>query len=316
MEIGQNKATPKNLQGTDFQLEQRSISSKPLLVKMVLDVENARSPLQAGIALRALDGLTGGRATTNLLFENNNLSGDQNYITLIENHASGTVGTTPLVPIPGTIVDGASLQGFPEPPPLAAGDGLAASDGSGEHGIRNPTFTDALQKTALYGLATGAEGRGLSFAADNLRHYLGNSGDIKEFDPSAMWADVPVVAGGIQATYNNQILDVATREILRTYSGGSMEFQIISKWNITEEFSYSGDPKLENWFYSIGQASYNFNATVSVSQNQNGQTEVRIDTQLNMFDRYNWDVGKLVEVMGVTIYDEQMGKLHEAGIAK
>jgi hypothetical protein len=310
MEIGHNKAAPKNLQSTDFQPQQRSIPSDPLLGQMILDVENARSPLQAGAALRALDGVTGGRATTNLLFENDNLPSSQNYIIRIDNHATGTVNTAPNTPIPGTITDGVGLQGFPEPPPLADGDG------SGEHGAREATPADEALKAGLFGLALGAQARNLPFAADNLRHYLGNTGNTKEFDPAGMLDDVPAVTGGVRTAYSDQILKTAVREILRTYTGEPITFQITSEWNVTDYIGDFNDPKIQNWFYSIGQASYNFVSTVSVSQNQNDQTVVGIHTNLNMFDVYNWDAGKGVEIGGFTVTDEQMGSLHEAGIAK
>ena len=33
-------------------------------------------------------------------------------------------------------------------------------------------------------------------------------------------------------------------------------------------------------------------------------------------DRYNWDAGKQTEILGVTITDDQMNSLREAGLAQ
>ncbi|MBE7451440.1 MAG: hypothetical protein HS111_21840 [Kofleriaceae bacterium] len=35
-----------------------------------------------------------------------------------------------------------------------------------------------------------------------------------------------------------------------------------------------------------------------------------------MFDRYNWDQGKSVTIAGITVRDEQLGRLHRVGLAR
>ena len=47
-----------------------------------------------------------------------------------------------------------------------------------------------------------------------------------------------------------------------------------------------------------------------------GRPTVTVDYKTHVFDRYNWDTGKSVEIGGRTITDQQMGELHTAGVAQ
>lgn len=37
---------------------------------------------------------------------------------------------------------------------------------------------------------------------------------------------------------------------------------------------------------------------------------------MHIFDRYNWDQGKAVTLAGMTVKDEQLGRLHRVGLAR
>ncbi|MFE4690340.1 hypothetical protein ACFRH6_09825 [Streptomyces sp. NPDC056749] len=56
---------------------------------------------------------------------------------------------------------------------------------------------------------------------------------------------------------------------------------------------------------------------VTVSPGDGGKPQVSLDYQVNVWDRYNWDSGKSTTFPGgVTIPDDDMGRLHKGGFAQ
>lgn len=43
---------------------------------------------------------------------------------------------------------------------------------------------------------------------------------------------------------------------------------------------------------------------------------MRIEYRVHTFDRYNWDKGKQVSIGPITVKDEELAKLHRAGLAR
>jgi hypothetical protein len=37
---------------------------------------------------------------------------------------------------------------------------------------------------------------------------------------------------------------------------------------------------------------------------------------MHVYDRYNWDQGKSVSILGIKVKDEQLGRLHRVGLAR
>ncbi len=50
--------------------------------------------------------------------------------------------------------------------------------------------------------------------------------------------------------------------------------------------------------------------------NTSGQRKYRLDYEYKVADRYNCDIGKQVDIFGVTITDKFMGEFHRQGLAK
>lgn len=71
-----------------------------------------------------------------------------------------------------------------------------------------------------------------------------------------------------------------------------------------------------NWFFAVGGYSVWGKGTARVTAAANGQKSYELDFEYKFFDRYNWDGGKSVDIFGVTITDEFMGRFHREGLAK
>jgi hypothetical protein len=60
-----------------------------------------------------------------------------------------------------------------------------------------------------------------------------------------------------------------------------------------------------DWFFAVGDYSYWWQADPI-----SGEITVQVR------DKYNWDQGKNVNILGVPIRDEVLGSLHQAGLAQ
>ena len=49
---------------------------------------------------------------------------------------------------------------------------------------------------------------------------------------------------------------------------------------------------------------------------EGGPPQITMIFTLHIFDRYNWDQGKAVTIAGITVKDEQLGRLHRVGLAQ
>jgi len=122
------------------------------------------------------------------------------------------------------------------------------------------------------------------------------------------------------------------------FTGQPLEFDTTSQW---DKFS-ALQGQYPNWFYALGTFSYAYSAHVTVTPPAapGGKPAVRVDSQLHVYDYYNWDAGKSVtfpnplgwapdppaEYQGlivpkeggkkVTIYDKALGRLHLTGLAQ
>lgn len=269
-------------------------------------VAQATSPLAQGEALRTLDGLTGDRATSNLLAQSGPDRGDD-----VRGTGRGNGGVRPTIgdgaATPAGITPGAGVPGFPAPPAAPA-----TGDGSGAHGSRAATLGDRAFEQVAYRVADAADAIGLNNAARNMRHYLGNSGDVLQIDPARLAADIPAIGADMTSTWNSQVRDQALAHVRANYDGQPMQFQITSQWN----GAYATKDASQDWFYAVGGFSYAHTANVTVTPRADGGATVRIEGQTHVFDRYNWDGGKAVTIGPMTVRDEQLGALHDAGLAR
>lgn len=198
--------------------------------------------------------------------------------------------------------------GLPGMPPLPPVDKGQAPHGSQPWYSR---LDDVAVKELIEEAANGADAKGWSHAATNLRHYLGNSGEDFEMNPDELARDDERFATLVQQQVDQEVRSIATEAAASGAYGRPVQFQ--TTWD-----DHTVDPELEDWFYATGSLDYASSGVVTVHppETQGGEPRVTVDYQNHVFDRYNWDGSKATEIMGFTVTDQQMGELHTAGLAQ
>ncbi|WP_200820247.1 hypothetical protein [Mycolicibacterium houstonense] len=209
-------------------------------------------------------------------------------------------------PVPGT-----QLPSKPEPPKWTPVDPGAGPFGSWEP--RNPG--DALSKTTIQA-GIGLKEDEVPNAARNLRHYLGVSGEPLEQDVNQMMNDIPGFQRGVDETAQRLGADAINRA-QTAGATGPLTFPVNTEWAgmAARENSVGAE---HDWFLASGNFDYNLSGQVTVypPTEPGGQWTYSMDTDVNMRDRYNWDIGKQTQIMGTPITDSQMARLHLIGYAQ
>jgi hypothetical protein len=207
------------------------------------------------------------------------------------------------------------VPGARAPPPPPPGD----VDGSGEFDSVDPGPLGDVQNDAFEELAyRGAdlfETLGREDAARHLRHFLGASGDPLDVDPARMLRDIEFFRESEHVERDRMIRDIQA-EAARRYNGQPFSFTVGDRgWT-----GVPSDPDIlgSNWFYALGGFSFTHTASVRVSPptEPGGRPQVEIDYRTHVFDRYNWDKGKSVDIGPLHVSDEELQDLHRAGLAQ
>ena len=200
------------------------------------------------------------------------------------------------------------LPDFP-PPPAQPSSG----DGSGAHGSNPSGLGDRANALLFQRISDVAETLGLDDAARHMRHYLNNTGDTLLIRPEELMRDMPQFQNRVDYTFKNDLIHQINDRIANEYQGQPMSFKHTTQWLPF----YAGQSQYPNWFFAMGGFSYAHGAEVTVTPDPNGGSPiVNVRHQLHVFDRYNWDENKSVTIGPLTITDEALGALHEAGLAK
>jgi hypothetical protein len=181
--------------------------------------------------------------------------------------------------------------------------------GAGEWGSQ-PAYAildDIAWLETMKALATAADAAGYTNAARHLRHYLNNTGEDLEIDPDRIARDVPEFAE-FSKKQAHQAAMKAAQDAIDAGTTGPVPFN--SGW----EGFYLEPGMSQDWFYALGGVQVATTGLVTVVPGEPPTFE--IEYQTHVYDRYNWDGGKQVDIMGVTVTDQQMGELHTAGLAK
>jgi hypothetical protein len=206
-------------------------------------------------------------------------------------------------PVPGTSVP------HPSPPDWSPPD-----EGAGEHGSDSwwTTGDDHVVEGAAYAGATAMSGS-WPHAADNLRHYLGNSGDTLTQDIDAMLEDCPELRGQVDADVQNMAHN-AVEQARASGATGPVTFPISTDW----QGYYITKGESSDWFYATGGMAYSIQGEVTVypPDTPGGEWRYETDTSVSYRDRYNWDGGKSTQIGPLTVTDDQLAELHRAGIAQ
>lgn len=137
-------------------------------------------------------------------------------------------------------------------------------------------------------------------AVDHILHYFGNSGGDYIIRLQKMIDDVP----SAKNVYNGEL--ALAQAFVESLPEG--------KHSITSESPSGGYNRKDeswNWFYAVGGYSVWGKGNAIVCKDK-----YTLEFQYKFYDRYNWDGGKSVKILGVTVTDQFMGEFHRQGLAK
>ncbi|KAL9627476.1 MAG: hypothetical protein Q9164_007597 [Protoblastenia rupestris] len=153
-------------------------------------------------------------------------------------------------------------------------------------------------------MAAGAEVANLPAAARNMRHYLDNTGAPLFVQPEDMMKGMPQLREDVRTAAKAEAAAAYARI---TAASGEIAFSSSWKdWYATEERS-------KNWYYAIG--GFHFSVTGVVTKSGGGKGG-SLKYVVHVFDRYNWDAGKKVDILGWNVPDLTPGQLHLKGLAR
>ncbi len=194
--------------------------------------------------------------------------------------------------------------------------GEIIEEGSGPWGAdaNNQGMANRASLAKWRGIAAAAEAMGLPHAARHMRHYLANTGEPLTVDVGEMLRDLSWLLGFI-----DQSVDYAkTLAELRTLQLG--EFKDVQAFSLAGEKQalYCETKSSRDWFYAVGGFTQWWTADVVVTRSRDTlRPTIEMSFVWHMQDRYNWDKGKAVPILGIfLVTDEELGRLHRVGLAK
>ena len=190
-----------------------------------------------------------------------------------------------------------AIPGAPADPPKPA-DG----DGIGPYNSKDAGWRDYLSKAKFFTIAAAAGEIGLTNAERGMRHYLSNSGSELNVAPGPMMKDLPKFRNAAQDLAQNEATDA-----YKAISEASGNNTFSSKWSTYYATKYQS----WDWFYAIGGFSYSVTGIVAKASSGGS-----LKYQIHVFDRYNWDAGKSVDIGPFHFEDRELGELHLKGLAR
>ncbi|MGE2832774.1 WXG100 family type VII secretion target [Mycobacterium sp. SMC-4] len=202
--------------------------------------------------------------------------------------------------LPPTVV----IPGAPADPPT--------DPGHGEHGSQSPGIGDRVAEQAIAAAAEAADVAGWDHAAEHLRHYLDNSGEDLELDVDTFLDQVPGAQQRTDELVNQEVARIVADAERSGNYGQPIPFQ--TGW---QDGTVNKDANAD-WYYAVGSYEQSASGVVVVHppSSPGAKPRVSVEYRTHVFDRYNWDGGKSVEILGQTITDDQMGRLHTVGLAQ
>lgn len=213
-------------------------------------------------------------------------------------------------PYPGGLGPGRAGTAVPVPDPPSW---TPPDEGSGEYDVRDPGFSDYANYELAEAIAAGGDVTGKGPAADNMRHFLGNSGEDKPIDVDDMLDEAPGFAADVDST-RQQLGAQAIERAQGSGATGPVTFPVNTDW----EGYYVSSSESEKYYYATAGMQYNVNGTVTAypPSEPGGEWRYEMSAEVNTRDRYNWDTGKSTSVGPISVDDEQMQDLHESGLAQ
>ncbi|PKN54036.1 MAG: hypothetical protein CVU56_28665, partial [Deltaproteobacteria bacterium HGW-Deltaproteobacteria-14] len=191
----------------------------------------------------------------------------------------------------------------PATTPALADGAVVQREGSGEHGQKAASGTDYALKVAWQAAGVFAA-LSLPNAAANLRHYLGNTGDTRAIDIFAIFGSDPTFRAKVEGEMDALARPIAMQA---AKSGKPVKFASGRKNH------YFTTEESKDWYFAVGGCHY---FIVGEASYDASRKRIVVSATITLKDRYNWDGGKSVDIAGVKVTDELMGRLHKAGVAK
>ena len=142
-------------------------------------------------------------------------------------------------------------------------------------------------------------------AAKHMAHYLGNSGTDYTIDLEGMVDEVP------SAKLRFQTEIAQAKKFVESLPPGRQSIT-----STKAEVGYNHKAENKNWFYAIGGYSTWGKGDATVTVDAAGQRSYTLSFEYRFYDRYNWDGGKSVTILGITVTDAFMAEFHKQGLAQ
>jgi hypothetical protein len=195
-------------------------------------------------------------------------------------------------------------------------DRSAVPDGADlhAHGSLDATDADRANHAFWRSVAAGAEGMGMTNAARHMNHYLNNTGAAVRLDMDNLEANVPSVSENIEAAKTDAI-DAAIDGLYAVGENEPRQWSMV-KFNIQHRDSYIQKSDSSDWYFGMGGNTQS--AQSRVAYQPGGETTGRLMfvMKYSVYDYYNWDEGKSVEIYGIPVSDQTLGRLHGVGLAQ
>ena len=194
----------------------------------------------------------------------------------------------------------------------ADNQGDSDKEGSGPHAQRSPTLEDYATHEAATAAAWACSSMWPD-AAENLHHYLGNTGDPQSMNVDKMLTDLPQLSDNSEAA----VKGMAGRAVAESQASGAtgpVTYLFTTEWSQ----EYTDQSTQPNWFYATGgyKAATDGTITVYPPTDENPEWTYKYDYRVHTADRYNWDGDKSTHLFGREITDKQLQELHRAGLAQ
>jgi len=183
-----------------------------------------------------------------------------------------------------------------------------------EHGSIEPTVADRVNHQFWRNIAVAAEGMGLVNAARHMHRFLDNDGSPIELDVEQIYAASSKFAAAM-ATLKAELIEDAY------FSLDFVDWDKPHQWQMHDvvlsgDQTYIGKSDSQDWFYAMGGNTHTASARVAYPPGSDIDGMLFFNVNYNVYDMYNWDEGKSVTIAGITVRDEDLGRLHATGLAQ
>ncbi|MFF4431835.1 hypothetical protein ACFYZ4_21990 [Streptomyces sp. NPDC001513] len=191
---------------------------------------------------------------------------------------------------------------------------VAADDGAGRYDVESPGAADYWNEVLANGISNSGDFMGKTDAARHMDHYLNGSGKTLDLDVDRMLNDdqnLRNVTAGVRADEEGEW----RRQALEAFEKSGGKPVAIPVETSGQGYTHV-DGGNRNWYLAIGSAMTNTTGVVTAVPGPDGQPQVGIDYQVNVWDRYNWDPGKFTPIGPTSVTDADMARFHTTGQAR